>query len=101
MKSRKNNTQATKNFDAQLMTSCEDIHARLALFLTGETGSCLKDWKGKLSGAEQIALFGKKLFNPLTKIYIYSEAQLVRTYRSVCFGTDSEIVFSSTWAELA
>lgn len=38
-----------------------DIAANIALFLTERKGSCLATWKGKLSAAEQRALFGSYL----------------------------------------
>lgn len=94
-------TQATKSFDAVLMIKTVDVHARLALFLTGEVGSCNQLWKGKLSAAEQIALFGKKLAHPLTKFFICGETSTISTYKSVCFGTMSEMDRYKTWAELA
>ena len=65
-----------------------DYAANLAIFLTERKGSCLATWQGRLSAAEQRALFGQYLGKGL--IVIDGADETIEHHRTVCFGMDSE-----------
>jgi hypothetical protein len=75
-----------------------DYAANLALFLTEKTGSCLKSWSGRLTAAEQRALFGR--FLGKGKIWIDGANETIEHHVKVCFGLDSECNFSRKWGAL-
>lgn len=75
-----------------------DYSANLSIFLTEKTGSCLKMWSGRLSAAEQRALFGR--FLGKGKLVIDGAAETVEHYRKVCFGLDSECTATLAWRAL-
>ena len=72
--------------------------AALAIFLTEKKGSCLKTWEGRLTAAEQRALFGR--FLGKGKLVIDGTAETVEHYRKVCFGLDSECTATLAWRTL-
>ena len=63
-----------------------DYAANLAIFLTEKTGSCLKTWAGKLTAAEQRALFGR--FIGKGAIVVDGTAETICNRVKVCFGLD-------------
>lgn len=63
-----------------------DIAANIALFLTERKGSCLATWKGKLSAAEQRALFGAYLGKG--NFVINGAAEAITYWVTVGFGGD-------------
>lgn len=75
-----------------------DYAANLALFLTEKTGSCLKSWAGRLTAAEQRALFGR--FLGKGKIRINGAEETIEHHVKVCFGTDTDCTFSRKWGAL-
>jgi hypothetical protein len=75
-----------------------DYAANLALFLTEKTGSCLKSWSGRLTAAEQRALFGR--FLGKGKIWIDGANETIEHHVKVCFGLDSECTANLKWAAL-
>lgn len=72
--------------------------ANLALFLTERTGSCFNVWKGRLSAAEQKALFGRFLGKGTIEIDGANETLL--HWVSVCFGQDYDVTFDHKWGAL-
>ena len=82
----------------EMMTTKTDRAAMLALFLTERTGSCLKTWSGKLTAAEQRALFGR--FLGRGKLWIDGANETVEHYVTVCFGADAECTASLKWSAL-
>ena len=75
-----------------------DRPALLALFLTERTGSCLKTWSGKLTAAEQRALFGR--FLGKGKLWIDGGNETIEHHVSVCFGLDTECTARLKWGDL-
>lgn len=75
-----------------------DYAANLALFLTERTGSCLKTWSGKLTAAEQRALFGR--FLGKGKLWIDGANETIEHHVKVCFGTDTECTANLKWSVL-
>ena len=75
-----------------------DTPANLALFLTERTGSCLNTWSGKLTAAEQRALFGRYIGKG--KIWIDGANETVEHHVKVCFGADTDCTFSSAWRDM-
>ena len=75
-----------------------DYAANLALFLTEKTGSCLKLWKGRLTAAEQRALFGR--FLGKGTIEIDGGAETLVHWIKVCFGQDYDVTFERKWSAL-
>jgi hypothetical protein len=84
--------------DSARMERTMDAAANLALFLTDRTGSCCKAWKGKLTAAEQRALFGQYLGKGT--IEIDGAAETLEHWRTVGFGGDWETTFSRKWGAL-
>lgn len=75
-----------------------DYAANLALFLTEKTGSCLKAWAGKLTAAEQRALFGR--FIGKGQIVIDGAAETICNRVKVCFGLDYDDRNTVKWGAL-
>ena len=75
-----------------------DYAANLAIFLTERTGSCLKTWSGKLTAAEQRALFGRSLGKG--KLWIDGANETIEHHVKVCFGTDTECTANLKWSAL-
>lgn len=75
-----------------------DYAANLAIFLTEKTGSCLKAWSGKLTAAEQRALFGR--FLGKGTIQIDGANETLRHVVKVCFGLDYDVTADLKWAAL-
>lgn len=80
------------------MANRNDYAANLALFLTEKTGSCLNTWAGKLTAAEQRALFGR--FIGKGRIVIDGAAETICNRVKVCFGLDSDDRNVTRWAAL-
>lgn len=70
----------------------------VAFFLLEKTGGVCGKWKGKLTAKEQRTLFGSYLGKGT--IYIDGATETVEVVRTVCFGTDYEITFNSSFNEL-
>lgn len=75
-----------------------DYAANLALFLTERKGSPLAVWTGKLSAAEQRALFGR--FIGKGTIVIDGTEETVCNRVKVCFGLDSDDRNVTHWRNL-
>jgi len=75
-----------------------DYAANLAIFLIEKTGSVFNTWTGRLTAAEQRALFGR--FIGKGKLVIDGASETVEHYRKVCFGLDSECTATLAWRVL-
>jgi hypothetical protein len=75
-----------------------DYAANLAVFLTERKGSCLNTWFGRMTAAEQRALFGR--FLGKGTLFIDGVEETVEHYRTVGFGFDSECTTSLKWSAL-
>lgn len=75
-----------------------DYAALLAIFLTEKTGSCLKTWSGRLTAAEQRALFGR--FLGKGKLWIDGAAETIEHHVKVGFGFDSGCTANLKWSAL-
>lgn len=75
-----------------------DHAANLAIFLTEKTGSCLKTWAGKLTAAEQRALFGR--FIGKGTIVVDGTAETICNRVKVCFGLDCDDRNVTAWRAL-
>ncbi len=75
-----------------------DYAANLAIFLTEKTGSCLNTWKGRMTAAEQRALFGQ--FLGKGTIEIDGAAETLVHWVKVCFGQDYDVTFDRKWSAL-
>lgn len=75
-----------------------DRAANLALFLLDRKGSVFARWAGRLSAAEQRALFGR--FLGKGTIIIDGAQETLKHSRKVCFGLDFDINHSLAWREL-
>ena len=75
-----------------------DHAASLALFLLEKTGTVLGAWSGRLTAAEQRALFGR--FLGKGKLWIDGAAETVEHHVKVCFGLDSECTARLAWRDL-
>jgi len=75
-----------------------DYAANLAIFLIEKTGSTLKTWAGKMSAAEQRALFGR--FIGKGKIVIDGERETIANRVIVCFGHDCDDRNVTAWRAL-
>lgn len=75
-----------------------DYAANLAIFLTERAGSCLATWRGKMSAADQRALFGR--FLGKGTIVINGEEETVLNRVSVCFGQDWDDRKITRWRNL-
>lgn len=75
-----------------------DYAANLALFLTEKTGTCLGEWAGRLTAAEQRALFGRYLGKG--RIVINGATEIICNRVKVCFGLDSDDRNVTAWRAL-
>lgn len=75
-----------------------DYAANLAMFLLEKTGSVFKVWAGKLSAAEQRALFGRYIGKG--QIVINGERETVSNRVKVCFGMDYDDRNVVAWRDL-
>lgn len=75
-----------------------DYAANLAMYLTEKTGSCLGIWKGRLTSAEQRALFGR--FIGKGTIVINGADETIRNRVVVCFGLDFDDRNVTAWKDL-
>lgn len=75
-----------------------DHAGNLALFLLDKTGSIWGCWSGKLTAAEQRALFGR--FLGKGKIVIDGLREQISNRVSVCFGRDWDDRNVTTWQQL-
>ncbi len=75
-----------------------DYAANLAIFLTEQTGSCLKTWAGKLTASEQRALFGR--FIGKGTIVVNGTAETICNRVKVCFGMDWDDRSVTKWGSL-
>lgn len=81
-----------------MMKTKPDYAAQLALFLLEKTGSIWGLWRGKMTAAEQRALFGR--FIGKGDIRINGTEETISMRRKVCFGLDYEEVNVTRWAIL-
>lgn len=72
--------------------------ANLAFFLLEKCGSVLATWKGRMTAAEQRALFGQ--FIGKGRIIIDGEAETVCNRVKVCFGQDWDDRNEISWKAL-
>lgn len=75
-----------------------DHAAALALFLTEKTGSCLGEWIGRMTAAEQRALFGR--FIGKGRIFINGRDETLCNRVKVCFGLDYDDRNVTDWRNL-
>lgn len=76
----------------------QDPAASLALFLLEKTGSVLGQWAGRLTAAEQRALFGRAIGRGL--IVIDGAAETICNRVKVCFGLDFDDRNITAWRSL-
>jgi hypothetical protein len=76
----------------------QDYAANLAIFLSEKTGTVFGWWSGKLSAAEQRALFGR--FIGKGKICIDGDRETIFNRVRVCFGCDFDDRNVMSWREL-
>lgn len=65
---------------------CKAHSTKVLMFLSDTTGSVNGTWKGTLTKAEQMALFGR--YFGKGRIVINGEENEVSHWVSVCFGSD-------------
>lgn len=75
-----------------------DYAANLALFLQEKTGTIFGEWDGRMTAAEQRALFGR--FLGKGRLCINGLSETVEHYVKVCFGTDSDCTARVAWRDL-
>lgn len=75
-----------------------DYAANLALFLLEKTGSIFGEWIGRMTAAEQRALFGR--FIGKGRIVINGEEETIANRVKVCFGLDSDDRNVTRWSAL-
>lgn len=75
-----------------------DYAANLSFFLLEKTDSVLGQWAGKMTAAEQRALFGR--FIGKGKIVIDGTAETICNRVKVCFGLDYDDRNVLRWAVL-
>lgn len=75
-----------------------DYAANLALFLLEKTGSVFATWAGKLTAAEQRALFGRAIGKGT--IVINGATETVCNRVKVCFGLDFDDRNVTKWGAL-
>ena len=75
-----------------------DYAADLALFLLDKTGSIWGEWVGRLTAAEQRALFGR--FIGKGRIIIDGHAETICNRVKVCFGLDYDDRNVTRWSAL-
>lgn len=77
----------------------EDRAAALAFFLQEVSGSICGQWIGRMSAADQRALFGRTIGRG--RLIIDGATETVSMYVSVCFGTDSSCEYAQPWYAIA
>lgn len=75
-----------------------DYAASLAFFLLEKTGTVLGAWSGRMTAAEQRALFGR--FLGKGKLWIDGSDETIEHHVKVCFGTDSDCTARLAWRDL-
>ena len=75
-----------------------DYASNLAIFLTDRTGSCLNIWSGKMTAAEQRALFGRYIGKG--EIVINGSDETIANRVKVCFGLDCDDRNVTRWKAL-
>lgn len=75
-----------------------DYPAQLALHLTEHAGSCLATWRGRLTAAQQRALFGRYIGKGT--IVIDGAAETICNSVKVCFGLDYDHRNVTAWRDL-
>lgn len=75
-----------------------DYAANLALFLLEKTGTVFGRYVGKMTAAEQRALFGRVLGKG--RIVIDGEEETISNLVSVCFGQDYDYRNVTKWSAL-
>jgi hypothetical protein len=75
-----------------------DHAANLSFFLLDQTGSVFGRWTGRMSAAEQRALFGR--FLGKGTLIINGTNETVAMSVKVCFGLDSDVRTRLRWNEL-
>lgn len=80
------------------MNSNTDYAANLALFLLDKTGSIWGEWYGRMTAAEQRALFGR--FIGKGNIVINGLEETILNRVKVCFGLDWDDRSVTAWRAL-
>lgn len=75
-----------------------DYAASLAFFLQEKTNSIFGNWTGRMTAAQQRALFGR--FLGKGTLIIDGENETLKHRIKVCFGLDSEDTVQLRWAQL-
>lgn len=75
-----------------------DYAANLAFFLQEKTGSIFGEWEGRMTAAEQRALFGR--FLGKGHLWINGTTETVEHWVKVCFGLDSDCTARVAWRDL-
>lgn len=84
--------------NAKPATAQPDYAANLALFLVEKTGTVFGEWAGRMTAAEQRALFGRFLGKGL--IVINGAEETVLNCVKVCFGLDTDNRNVTAWRAL-
>ena len=79
-------------------TGAGDYAANLAHFLLANEGSIWGRWEGRMTAADQRALFGR--FLGKGSIVIDGEAETLCIFVRVCFGTDFDCRANLAWRDL-
>ncbi len=75
-----------------------DYAAQLALFLVEKTGTVFGEWMGRMSAAEQRALFGR--FLGKGRIIINGDKETLCMRIKCCFGLDYADEKQTNWRDL-
>lgn len=75
-----------------------DYAANLAIFLLEKTGTVFGTWAGRMTAAEQRALFGR--FLGKGKLVINGSEERLAHVAKRCFGLDYEVTADLPWREL-
>jgi hypothetical protein len=81
-----------------MTTTKIDYAAQLALFLQKETGTVFGQWEGRMTAAEQRALYGRFIGKGV--IVIDGTTEKVYQRVKVCFGTDWDDRGHVNWKDL-
>jgi hypothetical protein len=79
-------------------TAKEDRGAAMSFFLLDNVKSIFGVWVGRMSYADQRALFGKVIGKG--RIYIDGAQELVDMSVSMAFGQDRDVVWSKRWSAI-
>lgn len=80
------------------LTNRFEVAAKLGMFLVSRKGTCLGQWRGRLSAQEQRTLFGR--FLGKGELTIDGTNERIRHSVSRCFGLDYEITADIAWRDL-